>query len=119
MNSIIISISLSLVTTNGKRMKQKEEILEKLRKELPFISNEFKVKRVGLFGSFASDSSNSDSDIDLVVEFEKPIGFKFFSLADYLEKKLNKKIDLLTLEGVNSIRNEEIALNIKKNIIYA
>ncbi len=100
-------------------MKQKEEILEKLRKELPFISNEFKVKRVGLFGSFASDSSNSDSDIDLVVEFEKPIGFKFFTLADHLEKILNKKIDLLTIEGVNSIRNEEIALNIKKNIIYA
>jgi len=119
MNSIIISISLSLVITNVKRMKQKEEILEKLRKELPFISNEFKVKRVGLFGSFASDSSNSDSDIDLVVEFEKPIGFKFFTLADHLEKILNKKIDLLTIEGVNSIRNEEIALNIKKNIIYA
>ncbi len=118
-NSIIIPISLSLLRQMDIRMKQKEEILEKLRKELPFISNEFKVKRVGLFGSFATDSSNSDSDIDIVVEFEKPIGFKFFSLANYLEKKLNKKIDLLTIEGVNSIRNEEIALNIKKNIIYA
>lgn len=100
-------------------MKQKEEILEKLRNELPYISNEFKVKRVGLFGSFASGTSNTDSDVDIVVEFEKPIGFKFFSLADYLEKKLNKKIDLLTIEGINSIRNEEIALNIKENIIYA
>lgn len=100
-------------------MKQKEEILKKLRKELPFISDEFNVRRVGLFGSFATDTSNPDSDIDIVVEFERPIGFKFFSLANYLEKKLNKKIDLLTIEGLNSIRNEEVALNIKKNIIYA
>ncbi|MCL4550155.1 MAG: nucleotidyltransferase family protein [Bacteroidetes bacterium] len=100
-------------------MERREEILDILRREIPFISQNYRVKRVGVFGSFAKNSANDQSDIDIVVEFEKPIGLKFVSLAEYLEKKLNRKIDLLTKEGINSIRNDEIAADIKRNIIYA
>lgn len=100
-------------------MERREEILDILRREIPFISQTYRVKRVGVFGSFAKNSANDQSDIDIVVEFEKPIGLKFVSLAEYLEKKLNRKIDLLTKEGINSIRNDEIAADIKRNIIYA
>ena len=100
-------------------MESREEILDILRREIPFISQNYRVKRVGVFGSFAKNSANDQSDIDIVVEFEKPIGLKFVSLAEYLEKKLNRKIDLLTKEGINSIRNDEIAADIKRNIIYA
>ncbi|MCL6100105.1 MAG: nucleotidyltransferase family protein [Bacteroidetes bacterium] len=100
-------------------MESREEILDILRREIPFISQTYRVKRVGVFGSFAKDCAEDQSDVDIVVEFEKPIGLKFVSLAEYLEKKLNRKIDLLTKEGVNSIRNDEIAADIKRNIIYA
>ena len=100
-------------------MESREEILDILRREIPFISQTYRVKRVGVFGSFAKDCAKDQSDVDIVVEFEKPIGLKFISLAEYLEKKLNRKIDLLTKEGINSIRNDEIAADIKRNIIYA
>ncbi|MCL6100355.1 MAG: nucleotidyltransferase domain-containing protein, partial [Bacteroidetes bacterium] len=66
-------------------MERREEILDILRREIPFISQTYRVKRVGVFGSFAKNSANDQSDIDIVVEFEKPIGLKFVSLAEYLE----------------------------------
>jgi hypothetical protein len=48
------------------------------------------VKEIGLFGSFSRNTQNEESDIDLLVEFEKPIGWKFFSLEIYLQKIFNK-----------------------------
>ena len=76
-------------------MLTKEEILSKLRELKPTLYKEYAVKEIGLFGSFADGGFTPDSDIDLLVEFEKPIGWKFFTLEIYLEKKLGRKIDLV------------------------
>lgn len=47
-----------------------------------------------MFGSFAKGTANEDSDVDMVVEFERPIGFKFVELVDYLEALLDKEVDV-------------------------
>ena len=52
---------------------------------MPCLASEYGVKRIGLFGSYARDASTEKSDIDLVVEFSHPIGFRFVEFADYLE----------------------------------
>ena len=52
------------------------------------------MKRIGLFGSFAKGTANEDSEVDMVVEFERPIGFKFVELVDYLEALLDKEVDV-------------------------
>jgi len=65
-------------------MLTKDEILAKLRELKPTLNKEFAVKEIGLFGSFSDVSYTSESDIDLLVEFERPIGWKFFSLEIYL-----------------------------------
>ncbi|MEK6728069.1 MAG: nucleotidyltransferase domain-containing protein [Candidatus Omnitrophota bacterium] len=44
------------------------------------------------------------SDIDMVVEFIRPIGLRFMDLAEYLEKRLGRKTDILTADGIKSIR---------------
>lgn len=49
-----------------------------------------------------------------MVEFEKPIGLKFFELADYLEEILDMKGDLLTFEAVK----QKQRLNVKGDLIY-
>ncbi|MFX1299190.1 MAG: nucleotidyltransferase family protein, partial [Promethearchaeota archaeon] len=59
------------------------------------------------------------SDIDVVVEFEKPIGLAFMDLAEYLEDLFNKKVDILTSAGIKSIRIEKVAEDIKRSIVYA
>ncbi len=99
-------------------MLKKEEILTILNKELSYLRDTFGVKRIGLFGSFAKGIQREDSDVDIVVEFEKPIGLKFVELADYIENILGKKVSLLTPEGIKSIRVKKVAEDIEKSIVY-
>lgn len=96
----------------------KEDIVTILKKELPYLRNFFGVKRIGLFGSFAKGIQREDSDVDIVVEFEKPIGLKFVEMADHIEKILGKKVDILTPAGIKSIRIKKVAEDIKESIVY-
>ena len=96
-------------------MLTKDEILSKLRELKPTLNKEFAVKEIGLFGSFSDGSYTSESDIDLLVEFEKPIGWKFFSLEIYLENKFGRKIDLVTKNALK----DQIKEPILKDINYA
>ena len=56
-----------------------------------------------LFGSYARNEAKDDSDIDILVEldYEKPIGMKFFDYQSELEKLLNMKVDLVTSDGLS------------------
>jgi len=95
-----------------------ENIKNIIRNEYTFLKDNFGIKRIGLFGSFANDTAKETSDIDLVVEFDNPIGFKFMTLAEYLENKLGRKVDLLTPDGIENIRVKHLAESIKKSIVY-
>lgn len=98
------------------KMLTKKEIITTLKKELPYLRDIFGVKRIGIFSSSAKGIQREDSDIDLIVEFEKPIGLKFIELSDYIEKVLGKKVDILTPAGIKSIRVKKVAEDIKKSI---
>ncbi len=56
----------------------KNDIIEKLAELKPFLRKEFAVKQIGLFGSYSNNTFTDSSDIDLLVDFEKPVGWKFF-----------------------------------------
>ncbi len=99
-------------------MITRKEIIAILRRELPHLKTIFGVKRIGIFGSYSKDVQKEDSDVDLIVEFERPIGLKFFELSEYIENLLGKKVDILTPAGIKSIRVKEVAENIKKSIVY-
>jgi len=77
-------------------MLTKNEILARLKELKPLLERDYSVKEIGLFGSFSDDSFSDDSDIDILVEFERPIGWRFFSLELYLEKLFGRKVDLIT-----------------------
>ena len=61
------------------------------------------VKKAYLFGSYARNEADSDSDIDILVELDyaQPIGMKFFGFQAELEDLLNKKVDLVTSDGLS------------------
>jgi uncharacterized protein len=61
-----------------------------------------------LFGSYADESNNEYSDIDILVELEKPIGWKYFSLELYLEKIFGRKIDLVTKNALKEQIKDQI-----------
>ncbi len=96
-------------------MIDKHDILTKLRDLKPVLQKEYAVKKIGLFGSFSENTFSEDSDIDILVELEKPIGWKFFTLELYLEKVFNRKIDLVTKNALKKQIKDEIL----KQVLYA
>jgi predicted nucleotidyltransferase len=71
-----------------------------------------------LFGSSARGVSTETSGVDIVVEFERPIGFKFIEFTKYLESLLGRDVDVLTHAGIRSIRVDHIAKSIEESIVY-
>jgi len=55
---------------------------------------------IAIFGSYGRGQQKEDSDIDILVDFQKPIGIEFIDLADELELLLQNKVDLVSLKGV-------------------
>lgn len=73
--------------------KNIEEILKQHKKEL---SEKYKVKEIGIFGSYVRGEQKKRSDIDILVEYEEvPDLFKFLELERYLEGLLGLKVDLV------------------------
>jgi len=88
-------------------METKSDIIRKLKEIKPQLFSEYSVKSIGLFGSYADETNTEESDIDILLEFEKPIGWKFFTLEIYLERILGKKVDLVTRNGLkDQIKNQ-------------
>lgn len=78
------------------------------------LHKEYAVKEIGLFGSFSDNSNIENSDIDILVEFNRPIGWKVFTLELYLEKVFGRKIDLVTKNALK----EQIKEDILKHVNY-
>ncbi|MDR0567325.1 MAG: hypothetical protein LBG47_09900 [Prevotellaceae bacterium] len=61
-----------------------------------------------------SDFSPATSDIDVIVDFSQPVGIEFIDLADYLERRLHRKVDLVSRGGIKPRYYSEI----EKDIVY-
>lgn len=96
-------------------MTEKNELLAKLRELKPILKKDYAVREIGLFGSYSNNTFTEGSDIDILVELDKPIGWKFFSLELYLEKVFNRKVDLVT----KSALKEQIRDGILRQVNYA
>jgi hypothetical protein len=76
---------------------KKSEVIRILKKQRKELEEDFNVASLSLFGSVARDEASADSDVDLLVEFSKPVGlFQFIELQQRLEELLDSKVDLGT-----------------------
>ena len=94
----------------------RDDILSFLKAHQQEMRRGYGVKRIGLFGSYARQAENEDSDIDIVVEFEtenKTLR-NFFGFKRYLEHNLGKSVDL----GIESALKPVVRDTATKDIIY-
>jgi uncharacterized protein len=89
-------------------------IQNKLRQLKPELAHKYHVSTLGLFGSIVRDDFTNESDIDIVVDFSEPIGIEFIDLANELELQLNRKVDLVSKDGIKPA----YFLAIKSHIVY-
>ena len=72
-------------------MGQLAEIKLMLEQLKPELAHRFHVQTIGLFGSIVRDDFSASSDIDIIVDFDRPIGIEFIDLAQYMEQRLQRK----------------------------
>ena len=89
-------------------MKSIDELKEIIAQNQTILEQKYKVKSLAFFGSFVRGDQTEDSDIDVMVEFNEPVGLLFIHLADYLEEILDMKVDLVTPEAIKPNRKKYI-----------
>ncbi len=78
------------------------------------LRKKFGVKRIGVFGSYSRNEQREDSDVDILVEFERPVGMiTFIRLQEYLEELLGVKVDLVTKGGLKRRIRERILKEVR------
>lgn len=86
-----------------------KEIRQKLNNQLPLLKDKYHVKKMGVFGSFARGEQKRGSDLDILVEFDSPIGFfDFVRLENLLSRTLRKKVDLVSKKAIKPAVKKEI-----------
>jgi len=81
-------------------MKALTDIRQILTSQKSYLTQRYKVARLAVFGSYSRGEQTPQSDVDILVEFNGPIGLEFVDLAFELEDKLGEKVDLVSKGGV-------------------
>lgn len=89
------------------------QIESKLKELKPALKQNFFVEKIGYFGSYSSNQQTATSDLDILVELSKPIGWNFLTLEKFLESQLNLKIDLVTKNALKKQLREQILKQVK------
>lgn len=77
-------------------MNEVEHIMMKLKENMPALREKYKAKTLGIFGSYIRGEQTKKSDVDILVEFEKPLGLlDFVGMELELNEMLGKKVDLV------------------------
>ncbi|MFA5222469.1 MAG: nucleotidyltransferase family protein [Methanoregula sp.] len=94
----------------------RQDILSSLKKLKGEVAKEYSVKTIGVFDSVARDEQTGKSDIDLLVEFSKPVGFvTFMRLENFLSERLGKQVDLVTSDSLKPVIRQDVL----SEVIYA
>lgn len=88
-----------------------KKVLEQIKPEL---ESKFHVQQIGLFGSVVRDDFSPSSDIDIIVDFSQPVGIEFVDLANFIESKLKRQVDLVSRNGIK----EKYFRSIESQILY-
>jgi len=86
-----------------------EDILQTLRSHLPELRQRYRVKSLGVFGSYVRREHRRRSDVDVLVEFEEaPSMFSFIDLQEHLSDLLGVKVDLVMRTALKPAIGERI-----------
>ena len=89
-------------------------INEALASNLSYLKKTYHVEKIGVFGSFSRGEETKSSDIDILIEFSKPISmFRFIELEEFLSKILGRKVDLVSKKALKPRIKEQILREVR------
>ena len=95
-------------------MKTSKEIALIIQRNKKELREKYGLQKIGIFGSYARDEQDKKSDIDMLVEVKRPMGFvKFIKLEQYLSRLLNAKVDLVTPKALKPYIGKRILKEVR------
>lgn len=91
-------------------MKTLLEIKTIVSEKKSYLRRKYNVISIGVFGSYATGNASRSSDVDILVEFSENPGWEFIDLKEYLERILDLKVDLVTVNALRE-RTKDIILS--------
>jgi hypothetical protein len=95
-------------------MENLSSIMNTLSRHKKRLIEKYGLSELAIFGSYARNQQLVESDIDILVDFDKPIGLEFIDLADELENILQMKVDLVSKKGIK----EKYLSSIENELVY-
>lgn len=92
-----------------------QQIIQILRQHKQELQMKYPISNLGVFGSYARGEATEESDIDIAVEIDGPMGLNFIQMADEIESLFGKKTDVVPMRAIKPQYLESV----KKDIIYA
>ena len=101
-------------------MSEIKRIKSEIEKSMPILKDRYKVKTIGIFGSYVQDKQKKKSDVDILVEFEEVPGLlTFLEIENFLSDILNIKVDLVMKDALKPVIGKHILkkiINISMNM---
>lgn len=95
-------------------MKTLEEIKELIQKNKDKLREQYGLKEIGIFGSYVRGEQGEESDVDILIELEKPIGFvRFMRLENALSGLLGTRVELVTKKALKPYIGKRILQEVK------
>lgn len=79
----------------------KKNDFEFVKRQVVNVLRRHHIRHAGIFGSYARGEQTAKSDLDVIIQPRKGMGFDFFGLQLELEEKLKKKVDLISYRGIS------------------
>jgi len=93
----------------SRALPDRKEIISILKKEMPYLKENFQISEMGLFGSYVRGEADDESDIDILVSFSETPGFiKFMRLEEYLSGCFQRKVDLVVKNSLKPNIGKEV-----------
>ena len=105
---------VKLLEKSGHRMAF-EKIKKTLLSHKQELDKRFHIKEIGIFGSYVRNEQKKESDVDILVEFKKPLGLlEFLDAQEFLEQLLKLRVDLVTKKALKPY----IGKHILEEVVY-
>lgn len=96
-------------------IKNRETILQELRRLKPDLEQQYGVTKIGIFGSFARNEIHRDSDVDVVVEMREPDLFYMVHIKETLEESFRRPVDVIRYRAM---MNRRLKVRIDREAVY-
>ena len=89
-------------------MKPTATVREAIHRLKPQLHQKFGVKKIGYFDSYIDYHHNQHCELNILVELERPLGWEFFALKEFIEKRVGVSIDICTPNALKPALRDEI-----------